>query len=534
MLSFVGMYFTFTTATAVVSEKTEVPEDTKVPEAAAVLPEETNVSEATVRHYSSYPFIRIIAKDSKIVSPTDEAFADSAAKIIFPVNRYDLPANSPLLSELADVLIPLLNSDSLQLRKIFIRGAASPEGSTQRNKMLGERRAQSLLAFLTERLKFPVVTDVLETGLTIEDYATLCLLMQRNDDPDYPLVQSLCQKYADNAQLKQQLRRAREGKLWPRLLATYFPELRAARFMLVFSKPVYLPPPPPGTCVLSLTDIQPADITIPTPALQTKEPVAVVIARDTIPATPCALAPRRELLAVKTNLLYDLAYMPGYDRWCPIPNIAVEYYPKGGHFTFGASIDFPWWQHYSKQKYFQVRNYQIEARYYLRAHGAHGAHGTNETDGAYERAGGAFRGLYFQGYVHGGVFGLCFDANRGWVGEGAGAGVGAGYVLPISRNGHWRLEFALQAGFFRCKYDPYQYENPVNPAYRDHLYYYKWTQKPALFHKRQYRWTWMGPTRVGITLTYDLLYRRTKKETKTHPHPLPVREGSIYQNSQNQ
>ena len=122
------------------------------------------------------------------------------------------------------------------------------------------------------------------------------------------------------------------------------------------------------------------------------------------------------------------------------------------------------------------------------------------------------------------------------MGEGAGAGVGAGYVLPISRNGHWRLEFALQAGFFRCKYDPYQYENPVNPDYRDGLYYYKWTQSPelfkALFHKRQYRWTWMGPTRVGITLTYDLLYRRTKK--KTHPQPLPVREGSIYQNSQNQ
>ena len=179
MLSFVGMYFTFTTATAVVPEATAIlPEKTKVPEATAF------VSEATARHYDSYPFIRIIAKDSKIVSPTDEAFADSAAKIIFPVNQYDLPANSPLLSELADVLIPLLNSDSLQLRKIFIRGAASPEGSTQRNKMLGERRAQSLLAFLTERLKFPVVTDVLETGLTIEDYATLCLLMQRNDDPD--------------------------------------------------------------------------------------------------------------------------------------------------------------------------------------------------------------------------------------------------------------------------------------------------------------------------------------------------------------
>jgi hypothetical protein len=70
----------------------------------------------------------------------------------------------------------------------------------------------------------------------------------------------------------------------------------------------------------------------------------------------------------------------------------------------------------------------------------------------------------------------------------------------------------LQAGFFRCKYDPYQFENPVNPAYRDGLYYYKWTQRPSLFKKRQYRWNWIGPTRIGITLSYDLLYRRIEKK----------------------
>ena len=73
------------------------------------------------------------------------------------------------------------------------------------------------------------------------------------------------------------------------------------------------------------------------------------------------------------------------------------------------------------------------------------------------------------------------------------------------------MEFGLQAGYFRCKYDPYQYENPVNPDYRDGLYYYKWTQSPELFKERQYRWDWLGPTRIGITLTYDLLYRRIQK-----------------------
>ena len=251
--------------------------------------------------------------------------------------------------------------------------------------------------------------------------------------------------------------------------------------------------------------------------------VVFPVNRSELPAdTAATRLHRRELLSIKTNLLLDLAYMPGYNRWCPIPNVAVEYYPKRGHFTFGGSFDMPWWQHYDAHKYFQVRNYQLETRYYLtykpyRSYETHRPHESHESYESYKAP--AYSGFYLQGYAHVGIFGICFDADRGWVGEGAGAGVGCGYVMPLSKNGHWRLELGVQAGYFRCKYDPYQYENPVDPTYTDHLYYYKWSQEPDLFKKRQYRFNWFGPTRIGITLSYDLLYR------KTHPRPLPVREG---------
>ena len=163
----------------------------------------------------------------------------------------------------------------------------------------------------------------------------------------------------------------------------------------------------------------------------------------------------------------------------------------------------PWWQNYDAHKYFQIRNYQVETRYYLK--------GNTDLSPLNPHPSPLFSGFYLQAYAHLGLFGICFDADRGWVGEGGGGGLGLGYVTPISRNGHWRLEFGLQAGYFRCKYDPYKYENPVNPAFRDNLYYYKWTDKPELFKKRQYRWSWIGPTRIGVTLTYDLLYRRIQK-----------------------
>ena len=197
--------------------------------------------------------------------------------------------------------------------------------------------------------------------------------------------------------------------------------------------------------------------------------------------------------------------MPGgYDRWCPIPNIAVEYYPLRGHFTYGASFDCPWWQSYDAHKYFQIRNYQVEARYYFRK---------GDIELRPEGKGAAFKGFYLQAYGHVGVFGICLDSQRGWEGEALGGGIGAGYVLPLSKKGHWRLEFQLQAGVLFGGYDPYQFENPVNPAYRDHLYYYDWTGSPSLFKKRQHRFSWIGPTRIGITLSYDLLYRKARKKT---------------------
>ena len=256
--------------------------------------------------------------------------------------------------------------------------------------------------------------------------------------------------------------------------------------------------------VAVVPEVQPVDtvITAPLP-VDTVTVIPAVLPVDTAVLSDVIIEPRRELLSVKTNLLFYGLYLPGYDRWCPIPNIALEYYPKHGHFTFGASFDCPWWQDYDAHKYFQVRNYQIESRYYLRSGGI----GSNPPG-----EGAAFQGWYVQAYAHMGLYGICFDADRGWEGEGAGGGLGVGYVLPLSKDGHWRLEFGLQAGYFRSKYDPYKYENPIDPSYRDDLYYYKWTLSPDLFKKRQYRFNWFGPTRIGVTLSYDLLYRRNHKK----------------------
>lgn len=467
--------------------------------------------------YTDFPYIRIL-KEGETPSLSDEEFYDIAGKMVFPVNKWHLPANDRLVKQLREKLFPLICNDSLQLVGMMIRGAASPEGPLRFNKFLGEQRAKTLVDYLGANCISKTPYTEFFQQIDVEDYGTLCIMMKRAGDKDYEIVQSLYDKYMPNGQIedmKRALQKEQGGQLWRRLYRTYFPQLRSARVVIFLRDPYgkvqetkpYEPLKPIGGGDASqfneITDSTAVD------TLRHLEVSQIVIRQ-----------PRRELLAVKSNLLFDVAYVPGYDRWCPIPNIAVEYYPLHGHLTYGASFDCPWWQHYWDHKFFQIRNYQVETRYYLRS---------GDINRTPPGAGAAFRGLYLQAYGHVALYGICFDENRGWEGEGAGAGLGLGYVMPLSRNGHWRLEFGLQAGFFLTKYDPYQYENPVNPNYRDHLYYYKWTGKPDLFRRRQYRFTWFGPTRIGVTLSYDLLYRRQAKRGSSfkayepyHVVPVPV------------
>ena len=441
--------------------------------------------------YGHYPFLRFIdtQEDASLVRLSDEEFLDKAGKVVFKVNTYDTFTNDSLLQLLEKEIIPRINKDSLRLRRLIVRGAASPEGAVPNNRMLSRRRTETLTSFLRAHLSVPVDEQSFTTEVVSEDYRLLLVMMQRANDPALGIVRSLCDRHLPRYEytiLKRKLQQLQGGILWRHLFKEYFPELRAARVVLVFDKPE-----------------EPALPETPeTPETSENPEVDVNINVDVKPAP--IKVPRREIMAIKTNMLLYGVYMPsGYDKWCPIPNVAVEVFPLHGHFTYGASIDFPWWRNYWGHKYFEVRNYQLEARYYFRS---------GDVRLREPGEGIAFRGWYLQGYAHAAMFCICFDKDRGWKGEALGAGLGAGYVLPLGKKSHWRLEFSLQAGFMYGGYDPFQFENPVNPNYQDHLYYYKWTGKPADFKRRQYRFSWLGPTRVGITLSYDLLYLRWKKK----------------------
>ncbi len=437
---------------------------------------------------SSVPYVHILKphEDASLIRLTDDDFLDRSGKVVFRVNRYDRFTDDQLLRQLEQQVLPIINRDSMKLVRLAVRGASSPEGPYAFNRELSYKRAHTLTIFLRARMQVPVQDSIFTIQHVAEDYDLLVALMHRANDPDVQVVENLVRHHTPKQQytlLKKRLQRLQHGKLWKRLWYQYFPELRAAHLILFFEKP------------------DKKVVQLPVPERRLEAPAAELptfqLGSETL------RLPRRELLSVKTNLLLDFAYVPGYNRWCPIPNIGLEYYPLHGHMTYGLSVDFPWWQHYWEHKYFELRNYQLEARYYLRS-------GDVRQNPPGE--GPAFRGFYLQGYVHGGLFLFCFNADKGWTGEYLGGGLGFGYVMPLGKSSRWRLEFGAQVGVIVSQYDKFQYEYRGNTKLQDHQYYYDWTLPAHQFKKRQYRYTWIGPTRIGITLSYDLLFRRRAKK----------------------
>lgn len=412
----------------------------------------------------------------------DSIFLNNSRPIIFTVNKTFLHADDQVW--LRDTIRPVL--DSLGTNGIIlVRATASPEGPVANNERLANGRRDAAMRFLQSN---GVDVSKFHIDVVIEDYELLLQMMRQNHDPAYATVFQAWKNYGtDYLPLKRYLQGIDGGKLWNRLLKEYFPDLRAVRMMLID-----LRPPKPVADEMEPIKTEPiVDSDRYREYVEEEEPEDMIL-------------PRREVWNVKTNLLEWAAYVPQYG-YCPMPNVTVEYYPLHGHFTYAASFDCPWWQgDITNHKYFQLRNYTLEARYYFKS-------GDVEEVGIGN--GHAFRHWYVGAYGHAFLYGIGFSKYKGWQGEGVGAGLSAGYVLPLGKS-RWSLDFSAQVGFFRTGYDPYIYGIPVLDGQEDGLYYYDWSLDPDFFKERQYRFNWIGPTRVSITLNYDLLYRPTKSKKK--------------------
>lgn len=428
---------------------------------------------------------------------TDSIFFEQSRPVIFQVNRTDISKNDSIW--IVDSLLPQLNAIGID-GVIWGRASTSPEGPWDNNVRLADNRRKAATAYLSShgfdvsRIKFDAVP---------EDYEYVLMLMLKANDPDYSKVRSTFDRYrTDYPLLKRQMQQLEGGRIWNRMLKEFFPQTRAVRILATDKVSAGIIKP-----IKSALDLS---VHVNTNAYIDTPPLHLGIYNEQEVTDDMQ---RREVLSLKTNLLLYALYVPKYG-WCPIPNVAIEYYPRHGHMTLGASFDCPWWiGNTTNHKYFELRNYTLEARYYTRNSNKSYYPGSQIPNGK-----AAFKGFYMSAYAHAFLYQIGCNKDDGWIGEGIGAGLGLGYVIPLGkRNQHWRLELGAQFGIFRTKYDPFVYGCPVENI-EDGLYYYDYKGDPDLFKERQYRFTWLGPTRAGITLTYDLFYRRINRKGASFKH----------------
>lgn len=416
-----------------------------------------------------FPFVFVTEDSVSSFEISDSLFDASAKGIRFKVNRTELLPDDPFIPLYKEKFVPWLKNQNLKLRQVYVKGAASPEGPYDNNVRLSRERTKRLIDFLiTESGQTMDSQQPVEAKSITEDYGLLVKRMKEANDPDYDRVNEVwlsCN--GDEACCKKRLMALDQGRLWQRLLQEYYPALRQARVVLwyTFSVPQAVTPEPVDS-------------------------VVIVGVPDSVPVTPVLTQyERRHLIAARTNLVHDLLYVPQFG-FAYGGNIQLEYYPLRGHYTLNAGFTFTNHRHWSDNKFFQLRDAQLEVRRYF-------------------KGGGSFIGPYLGLYAEGTKYGIGFSKSKGWEGEGGGGGLSVGYTCALNRKGSLRLELSASLGLFYTRYDPYVYGNPLSGS-EDGLYYYDYYGNTSDFKERNHQFTWFGPTNAGIHITYDIIYRKKK------------------------
>lgn len=413
---------------------------------------------------------------------SDKDFYAKSTGVIFKSGKSDINPDDPFFSMYRNEIVPHINDGHLQLRKIFIRGAASPEGAYAINQRLGKGRSQALLTELLKELRYQYIKPEVDVSSVTEDYGYLCLLMDEAHDPDLDTVKAIYeQSNGDEQSCKQRLMSVQGGKLWQRLVQQYFPQLRSARFMLWLSEP----------------DAEHAPVVVSTRDTIYVRDTLVVVKQTVVDNVTVAVPPldtdtifRHPLLAIKTNLLFDALTML---------NLEVEY-PFRNRYSVAAEVVWPWWLDRSHNKWcLEMGSVGVEGRYWFRPWEQCSTYSRWRRE---EHA--PLQGWFVGAYLNGGYYDFQFRKRNGSQGEFLGAGISGGYSRMVGNN--WRVEFSLGVGadFYRDRKYYIEDNTPTDPEREQHLW------KDGAERKS----TWIGPTKLKISLSY-LLFRKCKKGGKS-------------------
>lgn len=367
-----------------------------------------------------------------------------------------------------------LLSDSLtaaEIDTIDIHAYSSPDGNGVYNHALARRRAKAMKGYLV--WKYPHLNQrSIHTGAGVAEWRALLPLIENS--PDMPCRKQVMEILASDVSagvMEIRLRTVGGGAAYRYIRRHILPELRNASVCTVWLKKPRFTTILEGVRKETLTPLcrignyrnifssscvkRANDLTV-----SGREGTT----RNVSPAFT-GKVPKRPFIALKTNLLFDLAFMP---------NVELEV-PIGERWSVNGELMFPWWLFDGDKYCLQILSGGVEGRYWL-------GNRSNRR---------VLTGYFFGLYAGGGKYDLQWDKN-GYQGEFfIAAGVSYGYSMRIVRN--LNLEFSLGIGLLRTGYEHYH----ARDSYQ------------TLLWQNNGRYTWIGPTKAKISLVW-MLNRKMK------------------------
>ena len=459
--------------------------------------------------------IAVLAASIGLFAPQLKAESIKQVRIplYFKVDKYEHDTENISNTASIDSMFRFIGRTGFaKLRSIDITGYSSPEGANEHNVQLGAKRAKYVENLIGER--FPELQGRIVTRSGGEAWEMLKGRIQK----DRFLTRATRDKVVAIIDAEGIAPDTREwrlvnkvgtdpmiGQVWPHIFNRHFPQLRCSIVILEIdedaaeeepvAEPVVAEPvveEPAVTEPVADKSLETSDLSssvLPEKAqvdtIQVADSLAVSRQLDTMVGDGNrfkTLQPRKPLLGVSTNLIYDATFIPHYG-FTSVPSFSIEYYPDRGNWTFGADVDWSHWLHYEDHRFNQIHNITLNARRYFKS-------GED-----------SFKGLYLLGNINTTQYGLGWDA-KGWEGEAVGLSAGIGNKWRFARI---YIDVGVCVGALYSRFDPYVWGNDATK-----WYYYDYIGKPEDFRERSKSLLWLGPTRAWISIGFDLLMRKKK------------------------